>query len=402
MPPTLRTRAPKPTRVTAKKRTTTKRYRRTTERYRTSKKTSKKRPSRVTDGELKRRYRDPGQPGSLGGAARFAKAQGIKIQRAKRILEHELGYTLHKPTRRRFPTSRVLVFGPDEQWAADMVDVQKLKRDNKGTNYLLTVVDVFSKYVWVLPIKQKSGPLMAQALATLFKTSKRSPQKLQTDDGKEFYNKHVTKVLKEQGTHHFSTAGDTKASVVERFNRTFKQRLYRYMTTFNTFKYLSVLPKLVDGYNASFHRSIGRAPRDVNESNAKEVWDMLYDTKKKKKKKKKNRDALKVGDRVRLNKKHRPFQKGYLPGWTEEVFLITRANLDGNVPTYRISEWDDTPIKGTFYTQDLQKVTVTDDDLFRIDSVVRRKKDKLLVRWKGWPSKYDSWIDKKDLISLSK
>ena len=144
-------------------------------RYRTTKKTSKKRPSRVTDGELKRRYRDPGQPGSLGGAARFAKAQGITVQRAKRILERELGYTLHKPTRRRFPTSRVLVFGPDEQWAADLVDVQKLKRDNKGTNYLLTVVDVFSKYAWVLPVKQKSGPLMAQALATLFKTSKRSP-----------------------------------------------------------------------------------------------------------------------------------------------------------------------------------------------------------------------------------
>ena len=394
--PTLRTRVSKPTSVTAKKRRTTT----TTRRYRRTKK-SKKRPSRVTDGELKRRYRDPGQPGSLGGAARFAKAQGITVQRAKRILEHELGYTLHKPTRRRFPTSRVLVFGPDEQWAADLIDVQKLKRDNKGTNYLLTVVDVFSKYAWVVPIKQKTGPLVAQALATLFQTSKRTPQKLQTDDGKEFYNKHVTKVLKDHGTHHFSTAGDTKASVVERFNRTFKQRLYRYMTTYNTFKYLSSLPKLVDGYNASFHRSIGRAPRDVDQSNAEEVWDTLYDDKKKKKKKKK-KSGLKAGDRVRLNAKHRTFDKGYLPGWTEEVFLVTQTNLDGNVPSYRISEWDDTPIKGTFYTQDLQKVAVTDDDLFRIDSVVKRKKDKVLVRWKGWPSKYDSWINKKDLIPLSK
>ena len=386
--PTLRTRVPKPTRVTAKKRRTKKKKR----------KTSKKRLSRVTDGELKRRYRDPTKPGSLGGAARFAKAQGITVGRAKRILQHELGYTLHKPTRRRFPTSRVLVFGPDEQWAADLVDVQKLKRDNKGTNYLLTVVDVFSKYAWVVPIKRKTGPLMAQALANLFKTSKRTPQKLQTDDGKEFYNKHVTKVLKEHGTHHFSTAGDTKASVVERFNRTFKQRLYRYMTTYNTVKYLTVLPKLVSGYNASFHRSIGMAPRDVNQSNVEEVWNRLYDDKKKKKKK----SHLKVGDRVRLNAKHRTFQKAYLPGWTEEVFIITRVDLDGNVPTYRITEWDDTPIKGTFYAQDLQKVIVTDDDLFRIDSVVRRKKDKVLVRWKGWPSKYNSWIDKKDLISLSK
>ena len=348
---------------------------------------------------MKRHYRDPDQPGSLGGVARFAKAQGITVQRARRILEHDLGYTLHKPTQRHFPTLRVLVFGPDEQWAADLVDVQQLKRHNKGVNYLLTVVDVFSKYAWVVPIKQKTGLQVASALTTLFKSSKRTPQKLQTDDGKEFYNRHVTNVLKENDVHLFFTSGDTKASVVERFNRTFKQRLYRYMTTYNTPNYLSALPALVDGYNASFHRSIGLAPREVNNDNAREVWERLYGDMKKKKKKK---AVFKVGDRVRLNKKHRPFKKGYLPGWTEEVFLVTKVRLDGNVPVYRISEWDDTPIKGTFYEEDLQKVTVTDDDLFRIDSIVKRKKDTVLVRWKGWPAKYDSWISKKDLVPLSK
>ena len=234
---------------------------------------------------MKRHYRDPDQPGSLGGVARFAKAQGITVQRARRILEHDLGYTLHKPTQRHFPTLRVLVFGPDEQWAADLVDVQQLKRHNKGVNYLLTVVDVFSKYAWVVPIKQKTGLQVASALTTLFKSSKRTPQKIQTDDGKEFYNRHVTNVLKENDVHLFFTSGDTKASVVERFNRTFKQRLYRYMTTYNTPNYLSALPALVDGYNASFHRSIGLAPREVNNDNAREVWERLYGDMKKKKKK---------------------------------------------------------------------------------------------------------------------
>ena len=381
MPPTLRTRVSKPTTTTTTKR----------------RKKPKNKP-KVTDAQLKRRYRDPQQPGSLGGVARFAKAQGIAVKRAKRVLAHELGYTLHKPARRRFPTLRVLVFGPDEQWAADLVDVQQLKRHNKGVNYLLTVVDVFSKYAWVVPIKQKTGLQVASALADLFKTSKRSPQKLQTDDGKEFYNKHVTKVLKDHNVHHFSTAGDAKASVVERFNRTFKQRLYRYMTTYNTPSFLSTLQALVRGYNASFHRSIGMAPREVKDDNAREVWERLYGTKKKKKKK----AAFKVGDRVRLNKKHRPFKKGYLPGWTEEVFVVSEVRPDGNVVVYKVSEWDDTPIKGTFYEEDLQKVTTTDDDLFRIDSIVKRKKDTVLVRWKGWPSKYDSWINKKDLVSLSK
>ena len=296
---------------------------------------------------------------------------------------------------RHFPTLRVKVYGPDEQWAADLVDVQNIKRQNKGVHYLLTIIDVFSKYAWVCPIKKKTGVEVTSALKHVLEQSGRKPHTLQTDDGKEFYNKHVSNLLKEHGIRHFSTAGDTKASVVERFNRTFKQRLYRYMTTYNTPKYLATLQALVHGYNASFHRSIGMAPQDVDQSNAREVWERLYGHMKKKKK-----AAFKVGDRVRLNKKHRPFKKGYLPGWTEEVFLVTKVRLDGNVPVYGISEWDDTPIKGTFYAQDLQKVTVTDDDLFRIDSIVKRKKDTILVRWKGWPTKYNSWINKKDLVHL--
>ena len=100
----------------------------------------------------------------------------------------------------------------------------------------------------------------------------------------------------------------------------------------------------------------------------REVWDTLYPHyKKTKTNKKKNKSVLKVGDRVRLNTKHRTFQKGYLPGWTEEVFLVTQTRLDGKRPRpMGFRNGTITPIKGTFYAEDLQKVTVTDDDLFRI------------------------------------
>ena len=98
-----------------------------------------------------------------------------------------------------------------------------------------------------------------------------------------------------------------------------------------------------------------------------------------------------VGDRVRLNKKHRPFKKGYLPGWTEEVFVVTHVRRHP-VVTYRLSEWDGTPIKGTFYEPDVQKVQVSDDSLFRGEKGLKRKGRQVLVRWTGWPAKYDSWI----------
>ena len=127
--------------------------------------------------------------------------------------------------------------------------------------------------------------------------------------------------------------------------------------------------------------------------NEEAVWKRLYSERLKGQKK----PTFKVGDRVRLNKIHRTFEKGYLPGWTEEVFVVHRV-IPGPVPTYKIHEWDDTPVQGTFYEEDLQKVHVS--DVFRIEKVLKRQKDRWLVKWKGWPDKYNSWIRSQDVTSL--
>ena len=353
----------------------------------------KKRKKPLSTGTLLARYRDPLKPGSLGGLTRFAKANGITVQRAREVLQRDLGYTLHKPRRRRFPTLPVMVFGMDEQWTADLIEVINIAKYNRGYRYLLTVVDVFSKYAWVEPVKNKTGKAVTDAMAKILKRSEgRKPLNLQTDDGKEFYNKTFQTLMTQHGIHHFSTSGDTKASVVERFNRTLKQRLYRYFTVQNTLTFVPILQELVRGYNRSYHRSIKRAPDQVTLANSDDVWESLYG-----KKGKVKRPSLKVGDRVRLNKKFRPFKKGYLPGWTEEVFVVKRVR-PGKVPSYQIDEWDGTKVEGTFYEQDLQKVTVDDDDLFRIDKIVKRQGNKVLVRWKGWPVKYDTWLEKSAVL----
>ena len=113
------------------------------------------------------------------------------------------------------------------------------------------------------------------------------------------------------------------------------------------------------------------------------------------KKRKKRKPTFKKGDRVRLNKIYRTFQKAYLPGWTEEVFVVDRV-LPGPLPTYKIREWDETPVEGTFYEEHLQKVHVTDE--FRVEKVLKRRKNQLLVKWKGWPDKYNSWISSQDIV----
>ena len=283
---------------------------------------SRKKRKQVTPAQaLLKRYRDPSKPGSLGGVQRFAKTWKIPNKRAQNLLRKDLAYTLHRPRRRQgFPTLPVIVMSRDDQWAADLVETQNIAKENKGIRYLLTVIDILSKYAWVEPLKDKKGPTVVQALDLILKQG-RKPLKLQTDKGKEFYNKDMKAWLKDNNIHHFSTGGDAKAAVVERFNRTLKERLYRYFTAANTLTFTDVLQDLVKGYNASEHSSIQMAPKDVTLKNEKQVWNTLYG-----KPPKRRKPTLKKGDMVRLNKIHRTFEKGIYPARPKKYFWWIKSN----------------------------------------------------------------------------
>ena len=137
------------------------------------------------------------------------------------------------------------------------------------------------------------------------------------------------------------------------------------------------------------------APRDVTDKNEAAVLTKLYG----KRMKRRPRPKLKAGDRVRLSKKHRPFKKGYLPGWTEEVFVVQRV-VPGAVVTYKLKEWDGTPLEGSFYEEDVQKVTVPNEALFRVEKMVQQRAQMVKVRWLGWPKKYDSWVPRSALRNV--
>ena len=294
-------------------------------------------------------YDEPGVLGSLGGVAPYAKAQKISIAQGKKELKKKLAYTLHKPRHRRGEFLPVVVFDIDQQWVADLIEVQTLSKQNKGYRYILVMIDAFSKYAWARPIKKKTGKYVTDAFTKILKQAKgRKPQTLQTDAGKEFYNQTLETLMKTQEIHHFSAHGDAKASIVKRFNRTLKLKLYRYF---------------VNPYDRTYHRSIKTTPVKVTTSNVKEVWNNLYGNYQTKNKKK---PTFKVGDKVRLNKKFRPFKKGYPLGWTEEVFQVCKVVAE-MVTAYKVQELDDTPLQDTFYAWDLQKVHVGEATYFRVE-----------------------------------
>ena len=278
--------------------------------------------------------------------------------------------------------------GIDKIWAADLVDMQAFSKFNRGIKYLLAVIDVFSKYGWLVPLKDKMGKSVASTLKTIFK--ERHPEKMWVDKGKEFYNENVKSLVEL-----YSTENEEKSSVVERWIRTMKERMWKYFTDNNTNHYVDVLPYLVKGYNNTRHSSIKMTPVEVSKKkNELTVWRTLYpdhleirDIK----------PEFSVGDKVRISKKKKTFEKGYTTRWTEEIFTIVEVKRTSPV-TYKSADLNGEEIKGSFYEPELQK---TSQQLFRIEKVIKRGKKKSLVKWKGYSDDFNSWVDNKDIVNLS-
>ena len=273
---------------------------------------------------------------------------GISSRTVQDWLHRQDVYTLHKPIKRKFTTRRVLVSGVDDQWQADLVDMRNFK--DGSYQYILTVVDVFSKYAWAVPIKRKTGEEISNAFKRLFK--ERKPKKLHTDKGLEFINKPTKQLLKDFQIHWFATENETKAQVVERFNRTLKTKMWKYFTKQGNQRWVKVLPDLIYNYNTSKHRSIGMTPSEASlKRNESEVYTKLFPSKNTKT----QRSKFKVGDHVRITVKRGDFRKGYRPNFTKETFIISQV-LDTTPFTYRIKDKDGEEISGSFYNEELVKV----------------------------------------------
>ena len=286
---------------------------------------------------------------------------GTKVKFGMGVKKKDLAEELHKPIRRKFKKRRVLVNGIDKIWAFDLVDMQAFSNLNRGVKYLLAVIDVFSKYGWLIPLKDKTGKSVASALKTIFE--ERKPEKMWVDKGKEFDNKDVKDLIEL-----YSTENEEKSSVVERWIRTMKEKIWKYFMVNSTNVYMNVFSDLIKEYNNTRHSSIKMTPvKASKKENELTVWRNLYpehlevyDIKPK----------FSVGDKVRISKKKKTFEKGYTTRWTEEMFTIVEVKRTSPT-TYKIADLNGEDIKGTFYEAELQK---TNQDLFMIEKVIKRGK----------------------------
>lgn len=352
--------------------------------------------------KIKELYEDPKI--GLTGLETFRKKlrdRGIEISKEKltEILSGVNAFSIHRKVKKTFPRRKIIVQRPFEQLQADLAEVNKMDpQHNNNTRYLLTVVDVMSKYAWVIPLKDKKATTVLEALKPIILES--HPEKLQTDKGSEFFNSTVQKFLKSENVKLFATESDQKASVVERFNRTLKNILFRYMDAKKTDRYIDILQDVVDNYNNTKHSTIGVTPVEALEpENTFKVYANYY---KKEFKRKKSSNNLKMGDIVRLSAAKRVFDKESLNGnWTIELFRITKVN-ETNPITYGIEDLQGEEVMGAYYDSELQKVPKSLlDEPAEIEKVIRTRtykgKKQSFVKYRGYPDKFNAWVDSSEL-----
>lgn len=356
----------------------------------------------MKESQLAKLYFNPKHPASFSGPRIFYKTlkkEGKKVtfSQINFFLQKQDVYTFHRDSRKPYRRNKIIVNGIDHEWEADLIDMSINSKDNKGVQFILLVVDIFSRYLFLQPLKSKKASDVIEAFKLIFK--KRKPYYLRTDKGSEFTSNLSKAFFKDNDIVHFVTHNVTKSCYAERLVKTIKRKIVRYFSKTQKHEYVSQLQNFAYSYNHTLHSSINMAPAEVNFKNESKLWKYQYlDHVKhiKKLQKKKSRYKFKVGDKVLVSydKSHSAFRKDYDYSWSGEVHTVTHRYRRQGIPVYKVKGYDNEPIEGTFYQSQLQKIIHNENKLFLVEKVLKRKKNEVLVHWMNWPSRYDSWIPK--------
>ena len=343
-------------------------------------------------------YASPSNPASFSGINKLNKHTNFSQKHIQDKLSSVENYTVHFPSRIRFPTRRIFAKHINYLFETDLSDLSKYKSSNNNYVFLLGVIDVLSKRAWVVPLHSKSAPEIIRAFKIIF-AHHNTPTYLRSDRGKEFLNKPFQDFLKQNNVKHYVAHGVHKASVIERFWRTFKGKLMKYLHYNNTHRYIDVLDQLVESYNNTYHRSIKMSPSQVNFSNQRTVWQNLYGSGPTPSRKK---PKFSIGQIVRLASTRFAFYKSFYPTFTHELFKISEIHRDDFPLMYSVVDLQNKPIAGRFYEKEL--VSANEDlanKKFHIDKILARRNRKALVSYKYYPPSFNQWIPIKDLEKIN-
>ena len=262
---------------------------------------------------------------------------------------------------------------------------------NKGYKYIFTNIDVFSKIAYAFPLKSKKIQDIKPCFEKIFEKNK--PKYIWSDKESAFLSKEMQQFFKDNNVKIYHTNSHLKAVVIERFNRSLRELMMKEFVKNNNTVWYNILPKLIKIYNNRYHSTIKMAPIKVNKNNEKYIKENIYTYNKTSKNPK-----FKINDLVRISLKRRDiFDKPSANiKWSEELFKIHSINKS-NVITYKIKDLNDNIIEGIFYERELQKTKNT-SQVYIIEKIIRKNKNKYFVKWRNYSNEFNSWIDKNDII----
>lgn len=278
--------------------------------------------------------------------------------------------------------------GIGDTYQIDLMDLNQYAKENKNFKYILTVVDIFSKYAWTIPTKSKNAKDVTCAMDKILSAGN-VPKNIHSDQGTEFYNSQFKKLMKDYRINHYSTFSIKKAAMCERLIKTLKQKLWKELHMRGSYKWYDLIDRIVLEYNNTKHHTIKMKPNEVKKRDEKRLLNSVYMYNNFMKPNKFN-----AGDYVRISKYKSAFEKSYTPNWSTEIFQISKVQRTQPV-TYLLKDYQSNYIKGSFYNEELQRVKYP--DVYLIEKIIKRKGDKIYVKWLGFDSTHNSWINKNDM-----
>ena len=270
------------------------------------------------------------------------------------------------PSRINYETRKVISNYPDEIWSCDLVQLDRIAEDNDKYKFLLCIIDCFTRYAFVIPLKSKSDKDVLDGFKEAVKENhKVYPKMIWTDSGSEFKNKLINKWYSDHGITRYSTYGNSKSAIVERFNRTMKNIMWKYLLSKRTYRYIDKLPVMVQQYNKRKHRSIQMSPaqaKALNEEGINKLWLHQYSDIEPNK----HDPAFHVGDIVRISLAKDTFKKAYEGNFSQTLYKITEQ-LNTIPWTYRIENLDGENIEGSFYEPELLKSQSTGNENYLVE-----------------------------------
>ena len=306
----------------------------------------------------------------------------------------DLSKELNKPSINKFPRQKVIVNNINEIHSTDLVDMSQYSKMNKGYKYIFTNIDVFSKIAYAFPLKSKKIQDIKPCFEKIFENNK--PKYIWSDKEPAFLSKEMQQFFKDNNVKIYHTNSHLKAVVIERFNRSLRELMMKEFVKNNNTVWYDILPKLIKIYNNRYHNTIKMKPIQVNKNNEKHIKENIYTYNKTIKNPK-----FKINNLVRISLKRRDlFDKPSANiKWSEELFKI-HSIKKSNVITYEIKDLNDEIIDGIFYERELQKTKNT-SEVYIIEKIIRKNKDKYLAKWRNYSDEFNSWVDKDDVIKYT-